>query len=124
MCQCTEKDKIMGSYSNQTTLLIPDHMSSYRDARDKRGLSSYISVDTCCLPELELLWSEGVHTYGCCCGHNIEGAIPFINVREEDVDIALKLGFDLYTFFPEGCGGGTRRDTVCGFTSPLYKENI
>ncbi len=93
-CSCTSVD--MGSYDNQRTFPIPTHMAYYKRHRQAHGLLPFISVDKCCVPELVLLWKNGIKTYGCCCGHG--KAHPYINVPEDQFRAALNLGFRPYRY--------------------------
>lgn len=91
MCQC--KNVEMGTFTNQMLVELPDHMQQYRKQRnlDPRLLS----IDSCLVKEIEHLWSEGITTTGCCCGHN--QAAPYIGVIEEDIPKMRALG---YLVFP------------------------
>lgn len=103
-CQCNNVE--MGSYDNQRTIPVPAHMAYYKRCRLNNGLQPFISVDKCCVPELVLLWKNGIHTYGCCCGHGKER--PYINVAECQYLAALKLGFRPYRYPNDP----KRKDTV------------
>ncbi len=93
-CQCDNVE--MGSYGNQRTFPVPVHMTYYKRRRQANGLLPFLSVDKCCVPELVLLWKNGIETYGCCCGH---GKVrPYINVPENQFRAALKLGFRPYRY--------------------------
>lgn len=107
VCNCA--DVRPGDYTNQRTFPIPAHMRSYKSVRKAAGLSNFISVDKCCIPELVELWSNGIITYGCCCSHGkLKG---MINIREGDFEKALALGYTKYIFREEN-GGEARCDTV------------
>lgn len=53
-----------------------------------------ITVDSCLKDEIIFLWSMGVKTAGCCCGHGIKNG--FINVFDESIGMMYKLGYELY----------------------------
>lgn len=73
------------------TIEIPQHMESYKKAREKEGLSSLVSIDPCIFKEISKLWELGITTYGSCCGHN---KLPsFVNVAEKDIEKMLKFGY-------------------------------
>lgn len=91
-CQCV--DVAFGSYDNQVTVHIPPHMKSYEAARAAEGLPETICIDTCILEEIRSLWSEGVVTYGSCCGHGKLGSM--VNVSEGSVHIMERLGYDVW----------------------------
>ena len=66
MCECIDiKPQTKECYAQMAILSPP--------FRDKK-----ICVDPCLKEEILFLWSKGVITTGCCCGHNI--LKPFINV--------------------------------------------
>jgi hypothetical protein len=73
------------------TVEIPEHMSGYRQARLKAGLSSIIGIDPCIFDEIKALWAKGVITYGSCCGHNLNQSM--VNVADECIDTMLALGY-------------------------------
>ena len=65
MCNC--KNVKMGSYSNQTNLAYPDWFKSKYFIR-------VTGIDNCLIEEIKDLWSKGIQTKSCCCGHNIAPA--------------------------------------------------
>jgi hypothetical protein len=100
MCDCSSKVTV-GGYQNTVTIEIPPHMGDYRSARVAAGLTPLLSIDRCALPEMLALWSKGIHTRGCCCGHN---TVPsMVNVREEDDAKMEALGYVRWPQIPEGC---------------------
>lgn len=77
MCNCINVE--IGSYSNQVELPSPWNSKS-------------ICVDKCLEEEIKFLWSKGIITTGCCCGHNkVE---PMINVSESSEDKMIGLGYN------------------------------
>lgn len=66
-----------------------------------------VSVDACLANEIQCLWSNGVITNGCCCGHGTQ--LGYIGVAEESVDKMLELGYQFY-IYPDELGGVDRRD--------------
>ncbi|MGI9582636.1 hypothetical protein ACR1PO_15685 [Chryseobacterium sp. RRHN12] len=91
-CNC--KDIDFGSEENfaqQIMVDIPPHMDGYKQARLNEGLSDKICIDPCIIDEVKELWSLGIKTLGCCCGHN--KAEPFVNVHEKDIQKMLSLGY-------------------------------
>lgn len=80
MCNC--KNIEIGSYDNTVALKAPDWSSK-----------NTICVDLCLKEEILHLWSIGIRTTGCCCGHNkIEG---FIVVIDEDIPKMKELGYQV-----------------------------
>ena len=66
-------------------------MSAYRDNRVKAGLSNQVSIDPCIVGEIQELWGKGIHTRGCCCGHNMFSS--FVNVTEDCIGDMLDMGY-------------------------------
>jgi hypothetical protein len=56
-----------GSYENYVSVKTP---------QDK-----WICVDACMVPELAWLWSKGIETIECCCGHSTQR--PYVAVSDE-----------------------------------------
>lgn len=67
-----------------------------------------IIVDKCLAEEIKQLWSLGIHTMGCCCGHNKEEG--FIQVERTDFQKMLDLGYQWYHDYPDELGGKYRHD--------------
>lgn len=81
VCRCQGVE--IGSYDAQVELATPPHMA--RD--DGRG----ICIDSCLALEVTKLWSYGITTTGCCCGHG--KAPPYIGVIESDIIRMKALGY-------------------------------
>lgn len=87
MCDCRNID--IGSYDNQVLLPRPQHMKG----RKEGSSADFISVDACLKEEILALWSLGIRTTGCCCGHNkVEG---YIGVIPEDVPKMQAIGYQV-----------------------------
>jgi len=67
----------MGSYDNQVTLKMPD--------------GKPMGIDKCIVEEIKYIWSWGVKTTGCCCGHNIQEG--YIGVIDKDIEIMKRGGY-------------------------------
>jgi hypothetical protein len=67
-----------------------------------------INIDDCIVDEIKQLWSKGIRTNGCCCGHN--NSIGFIQVERTSLKDMLDLGYKWYHDYPEELGGKTRYD--------------
>lgn len=67
-----------------------------------------IEVDECIAEEIKKLWAQGIHTQGCCCGHQTQKG--FIQVERTDLAKMLELGYEWYTDYPEELGGKNRMD--------------
>lgn len=81
MCNC--KNIQIGSYDNQVTVRAPDWSNHH-----------WISIDTCIVDEIKNLWTLGIKTTGCCCGHN--KVKPYINVEPQYHDIMMRIGYDYF----------------------------
>lgn len=80
MCNCINIE--IGSYDNQICLNTPEHINYH---------NSKICIDKCLIDEIKYLWSLGIKTTGCCCGHNkLEG---FIGVDFDDIPKMKTLGY-------------------------------
>ena len=78
MCNCVNVK--MGSYDNQVTLKMPN--------------GELMGIDKCIAEEVKYIWSWGVKTTGCCCGHNItEG---YIGVIDKDIEFMKKSGYKVH----------------------------
>lgn len=79
MCDCENVD--FGTYANQIEVKAPDWSSK-----------ETICLDRCIAQEVLDLWSRGVKTGGCCCGHN--KVQPFINpLTEQDAIKMAQIGY-------------------------------
>jgi len=88
MCKCINIE--VGSYSNQTELPRPTHMIGRKNEGSENDT---ICVDSCLVEEILWLWQKGIHTTGCCCGHNTLPA--YIGVSIEDIPKMMFLGYDI-----------------------------
>lgn len=76
MCMC--KNIGMGSYENQISIKPP-------------FVGHSIGIDKCIAEEVQYLWSLGIKTTGCCCGHNkVQGCI---GVYDEHIPKMKALGY-------------------------------
>lgn len=66
-----------------------------------------IEIDACLKEEIEKLWSKGIKTCGCCCGHGRN--LGFIQVSDENIESMKKLGYTNY-IYPIKFGGSDRKD--------------
>lgn len=55
-----------------------------------------IEIDNCLVEEIKDLWSKGVHTTGCCCGHKDNRLKPYIGVQNTDIQKMLDLGYKMF----------------------------
>lgn len=93
MCKCINIiPQSKECYDQQVVVGIPEHMAVYRDARLSLGLSDTVCIDPCIVDEIQQIWSLGITTYGCCCGHN---KFPsFVNVDDKDIKTMIDLGYE------------------------------
>ena len=75
MCNCINIK--MGSYSNQITLKMPN--------------GEPMGIDECIAEEIKNVWSYGIKTTGCCCGHNTNKG--YIGVIDKDIEFMKKAGY-------------------------------
>ena len=53
-----------------------------------------LDIDDCLVKEIKHLWRLGIHTRGCCCGHQkLKG---YIEVERTDIIKMIKLGYKFY----------------------------
>ena len=67
-----------------------------------------LEIDKCLIEEIKQLWALGIHTQGCCCGHN--KTIGFIQVERTDFQKMLDMGYEWYHDYEEELGGKNRYD--------------
>lgn len=92
MCKC--KNIEIGSYGNQVLLSpLPPHMADYKLLQGGSPVS--ICVDKCLEKEIKALWSEGVTTTGCCCGHGRSG-LAYIGVIDADINWMKAHGYKVW----------------------------
>lgn len=94
MCNCKNITPASPeAFAQQIVLPIPPHMSKYSEAREKAGLDPTVCIDPCIVDEIQDLWSKGIITYGCCCGHNLHES--FVNVDNSHVELMISLGYKM-----------------------------
>jgi hypothetical protein len=71
------------------------------------GYKNEIDIDECLEEEILDLWSKGIKTMGCCCGHGLR--LGFIQVEDDCIEEMLKLGYQNYIYDDE-FGGKERKD--------------
>ena len=89
MCNCV--DVKIGSYDNQVTLPRPKCMI---DRTEGSSNPDTICIDKCIAEEIKYLWSLGIRTTGCCCGHNKQEG--YIGVIDRDIEIMKKGGYKIH----------------------------
>jgi hypothetical protein len=85
-CNCVNIE--VGTYANQVELVPPPHMAAFKKTQ---GGSEIICVDKCVAEEIKYLWSLGITTTGCCCGHN--KLYGYIGVIESDIERMMEMGY-------------------------------
>ena len=90
MCNCKIKKLSQEIGNKQMDLVqLPSFMRRYFA---NKGLEKYhIWIDSCLSDEIKYLWSEGIVTTGCCCGHNL--LCPYIGVDIRSSDDMKLLGY-------------------------------
>lgn len=111
-CSCDPKimNDDQARFARQVVIELPDS-SRDKARRLKQGLAPTVCIDPCIVDAMKELWSHGIETLGCCCGHNVMRA--WVNVDEKDYVRMFELGYvqrpvevpkpgivqGLYTFF-------------------------
>lgn len=72
------------------------------------GYKSNFQIDGCLSSEILSLWSKGIKTTGCCCGHG--KVLGYIGVTDDCIEIMEELGYQHY-LFDDSFGGVERKDT-------------
>jgi len=88
MCNCINVK--MGSYDNQVELPRPKCMIGRAEGSPN---PKTICIDKCIAEEIQYLWSCGIRTTGCCCGHNIQEG--YIGVIDKDIGFMKKSGYKI-----------------------------
>lgn len=91
VCNCDPSifDNEALRYEKQVLLELPEGM--VRDRRLREGLSSQVCIDPCIVDHIKYIWSLGIETLGCCCGHN---TIPgWVGVPERQTEKMKSLGY-------------------------------
>lgn len=88
-CSCSCVNIEVGSYGNQVELPRPPQMIGRKEGSE----SDTICVDRCISEEVQYLWSLGISTTGCCCGHNRGNEYPHIGVIDSDIEKMNELGY-------------------------------
>lgn len=87
-CKCPADYEWTGDYQGQI-VLSPTIELRYNEP--ERKVRETVAVDACLKDELEKLWSEGVITTGCCCGHHTR--IPYIGVEDRFIAVMKDKGY-------------------------------
>ena len=89
-CSCPEGYKWTGTYDREILIKVPSNLDIRRNDPE-RSRPAEIGVDECLVDEIKSLWSSGIITTGCCCGHN--QMAPYIGVIERDIPRMRLLGY-------------------------------
>ena len=54
-------------------------------------IREYVYIDKCLAEEIKRLWSLGIVTTGCCCGHGVRQG--YIGVSDKDIPVMKRLGY-------------------------------
>lgn len=111
---CTCDPDVMGDckkrFATQVVVELPAQ-SKDRARRLKDGLSATVCIDPCIVEVIKDLWTQGIETTGCCCGHNVMRG--WVSVQASNYERMFELGYrqrpveypapgvahGLYTFF-------------------------
>lgn len=94
MCDCPPGTR-PSEYTNQVVLELPSHVRKYMDNSPCRSSGPTVAVDRCLVGELQDLWSRGITTTGCCCGHNEWRHMSYIGVLFEHIPAMKALGYEV-----------------------------
>lgn len=78
-------------FAQQVVLELPDG-SLDRARRLREGMTTTVCVDPCIVDAIRQLWSLGIETMGCCCGHNVTCAT--VSVHPKDYERMFELGYE------------------------------
>jgi len=95
-CKCENVQ--CGTYENYVTLNVPDNII-LRMNNPERTIRKQVCLDSCIQNEIKYLWSLGIVTTGCCCGHNT--SVGFVNVDKSHYQQMIDLGYEVYYDHPE-----------------------
>lgn len=89
-------------------LYPPKNFITYNIITDDNEIyKKEVQVDECLADEIKELWSKGIKTCGCCCGHGF--ALGFIEVTYDCIKDMENMGYVHY-IYPINCGGTERKD--------------
>lgn len=77
---------------NEVVVKIPDNIDIRYNSPDRPNRQT-VCIDECLADEIRYLWSKGVKTAGCCCGHG-EIKMASILVEKESIEIMRQLGYE------------------------------
>lgn len=90
MCDCIDVEP--GSYDNEIMLEIPDNVTLRYNAPGQE-VRKTVCIDQCLAEEIQHLWSLGITTTGCCCGHNKTNGL--IGVIDDDIQHMKDIGYEV-----------------------------
>ncbi len=94
MCKCAIND--FNDNGNKVILEVPNNLIIENTGRRQTN----ICIDKCMVEEIQYLWSQGIRTTGCCCGHN--WMYGYIGVYFEDIPKMKALGYKSQRNFSRG----------------------
>lgn len=76
---------------------VPDKFLLKNIITDEQHLykTGQIEIDDCLVNEIVGLWLMGIHTRGCCCGHN--KLTGYIEVERTDIPKMIAHGYKFFT---------------------------
>lgn len=99
------KEVVFGSYEHYVTLEAPDRNQLKNWNGDRK---TSICVDKCLADEVKYLWSQGIKTTNCCCGHN--KLPPTMLVTDDFIEKMRNLGYENLPKEYYCCGSEDRPD--------------
>ncbi len=76
----------------QVTVKIPPSIDLRYNSPDQEKRKT-VSIDKCMVEEIKYLWSKGIRTMGCCCGHGDKEKASIL-VLDEDIEKMQALGYE------------------------------
>lgn len=106
---------------DKVTLTPPKNFIRYNLDPDR--YKEFITIDACLAEEIQKLWSLGIKTTGCCCGHG--RVLGYIGVTNDCIEKMYELGYQNYIFPDEyEWGGADRQDSFIPKTTHHVYEGF
>ncbi len=77
----------LGNYEYMIALPIPEHMKEINGGFYTS--KTHVYIDLCLVEEIQNLWSKGIHTFGCCCGHGKQNGSVLVPKKQESEMLSM-----------------------------------
>ena len=81
-CNCHSYNASTGS---DTEIILDPNLYFKVDA-----IMKTVCIDACIVEQIKMLWRNNIWTQGCCCGHNLRGAIVYLGIDMEEEALKAK----------------------------------